>query len=80
MQLHLHALLLPGDVAAGVVLAAPLCPIDALLAHGVTDGLQKAPLAHLLTDGMVDTVLQGVNLIDASDLALVEGVCSHNIC
>lgn len=67
-------------VAPAVVLALALSAVDALLGDGVADGLQQAVLAKLAGDEVVDAVLERVDLLDAGDLGLVEGVCWEEMC
>lgn len=63
------------DVAYGVVFAATLSAVDTLLGESVSDALQSATLAELVTDEVVDVALGLVDGLDASDLGLVKGVC-----
>lgn len=67
-------------VAPAVVLALALGAVDALLGDCVADGLQQAVLAKLAGDEVVDAVLELVDLLDAGDLGLVEGVCGEEMC
>lgn len=61
-----------GRVAAVLALALALGAVGALLGGEVADGLQEAALADLPADEVVDAVLEGVDLLDARDLGLVE--------
>lgn len=61
-----------GQDAALLVLAAALSAVEAFLGEQVADGLEEATLADLAGNGVVDAVLQRVNLLDARDLGLVE--------
>ena len=63
------------DVAYGVVFAATLSAVDTLLGESVSDALQSATLAELVTDEVVDVALGLVDGLDAGDLGLVKGVC-----
>ena len=63
------------DVAYGVVFAATLSAVDTLLGESVSDALQSATLAELVTDEVVDVALGLVDGLDSGDLGLVKGVC-----
>lgn len=69
-----------GCIAPAVILALALGAVDALLGDCVADGLQQAVLAKLAGDEVVDAVLELVDLLDAGDLGLVEGVCGKGMC
>lgn len=59
-------------VATIVIFALSLGSVEAFLGSQVADGLEKTALANLARGQVVDAVLEGVYLLDASDLGLVE--------
>ena len=67
-----------GRVLAVVALALALDAVHALARGHVADGLREAALADLAGHEVVDAVLQGVDLLDAGDLGLVEVFCYGN--
>ena len=66
-------------VTYGVVLAAALSAVHALLGEGVADTLQSAAFAQLAADEVVDAILGLVDGLDAGDLGLVESVCCRSM-
>lgn len=63
-----------GHVAALVILALALGAVDALLGDHIANGLEETALADLAGSEVVHAVLESVDLLDAGDLALVEGI------
>ncbi len=63
----------------GLVLAAALSTVDALLGEGIANALQSTAFAELATDEVVHVALGLVDRLDAGDLGLVEGVCCCSI-
>jgi hypothetical protein len=57
-----------------LALSAPFSAVDALLARPVTDGLRKTTFSNLSADEAVHSVLESINLLNPSDLALVKSV------
>ena len=59
----------------GLVLAAALGTVDALLGESIANALQSTAFAELTADEVVHVALGLVDGLDAGDLGLVEGVC-----
>lgn len=61
-----------GDITPFVVAAFVLGPVNALRRGNVTDGLAKTSLAKLASGQVVNVILDGVDLLVAGYLCLVE--------
>ena len=66
----------PGrNVAAILVFTLSLSAVGTLLGGNIANGLEEASLADLASHEVVHAILEGVDLLDASDFGLVEIFC-----